>query len=170
LKVNRIDLASKSFVSNGTKYYIDVDSICYDRLVIFLSLIPELSYGLTVEEMQSNVVDILKFLRGQKSSENSDKINIHTIVFDTTQAVINLSSQLNQVQGEDFFKSTIEQHLNFCTLFVNTQNEDTTVYSAPVMERKKSDWKKDMNMYDFFLLAKMQLPNYKKVLQELLEG
>lgn len=167
-KPQKIDLAGKTFVSNGNTYYIDTDSICYDRLVRFLSAIPTLAYGLTIDNMQTHVADILKFLRGQKTNGADEKVNIHTIIFDTTQAVQNLYSTLKMAQDTDFFEATIEQHLDFCTLFVNKEGEDCTVYNKGVMERKKADWKTDMDMYSFFLLAKVQLPRYKEVLQELL--
>lgn len=169
-KVKSFTFTDTSFISNDVEYFIDTDSMCYERLKRFNALIPSLAYGIGWDVINERIADCIKFARGQKSSVPKNEINNHTIMYDVTNELINLYDAMSKVTLDDVGEDLIELHLDFCCLFINTETEDTTQWNKAVMDRKKANWKKDMDMYSFFLFAKMQIPKYKGLLKELLEA
>lgn len=158
-KVKSIDIQKGSFESNGTKYYFDSDGMCYDRMVKFVSMLPEVGYGLTYLDVSDHLkkqIDILR--KGNSMAAN---------YVDALEHTLNFSKRIKKSNNETYFLDNIDLYLDFCCLFINTEEEDTTVWKKPIMDKKKEDWKKDMNMEDFFLLAKLQVPGFKQLSKEL---
>ena len=54
--------------------------------------------------------------------------------------------------------------LLFCTLFINREDEDITVWDERLAMAKIEDWKKaGLSMSLFFSFTKTALPQYKKI-------
>lgn len=157
-KPNKIDFDSKSFESCGTKYFIDLGSLCFERYVRFMSMLPSLSTSMTHEDHTRTYLEIKKaLLSGNELGVNYVKAaNIAT----------NAHDQMANLDPLEFHENRVDIYLDFCALFCVTYGEDCTVYNKSVMDRKKENWKKDMDMLDFFLLASSQLTQYKAKVDE----
>lgn len=158
-KPNKINFKEGHFTSCGVKYTVVSESMAYERIVRFIQFIPVLSNGMAFKDFQTHIKKQLQILKsGNNLADNYVKTVEHTL---------NLFNQIKDANDEDFFQINIDQHLEFCALFCIEEGEDMTVYDKTIMDRKITNWKKDMDLYDFFFLTKTQLPGYKELLEEL---
>lgn len=158
-KIIDFDKGVDTFVSNGNKYFVQLDRMAYEPFTQFIARSPEISYGITIMDVQRKVTDLLKTLSaGNDLGKN---------YVDTHQKLINLQNSLKGANSEEYFAKTMDLHLEFCALFVHREGEDTTKYDPTLNAAKIEDWKKDMDMMSFFLLARLALPGFKEMYQEL---
>lgn len=158
---NRIDFDKMTFSSNDHQYYIDLDTLSYARMMKFMEWTPTLAFDSSFSDIKNFAKDLIQTI----SSGNDLGKNY----FDVSTKIVNFYDRVKVTNEEKFFEQILELHLDFCALFTNRINEDTNVYHEPTMIQKKNDWKKDMNMLDFFLLARLQLPSFRATLRESLE-
>lgn len=157
-KLKRIDFKTGRFTSNGHEYFVNPESMCFDRVVKFLGWMPQVQTGRSLMELSQIIIDIRK-----KLSSGNDMMASYV---DAYQEALNAELAIIK-HNDDWEEANIDLHLDFCALFINRLNEDELVYDVKLMEKKKEDWKTDMNIFDFFLLAKLQQPKYKRILQDL---
>ena len=60
--------------------------------------------------------------------------------------------------------------LRLCTLFINEENEDVSVYDEKVMESKIECWSKELDVYPFFQLAASVVPHWTSAYNQLLKS
>lgn len=161
MKLNDIDFKNKCFTANGKLYKFDYDGICYDRLVEFIKLLPIVAVGKSHLELMTFISGIFK----QMTSGGDD---FKATYFDISNKLFNYKKSFEGINSEDFLTANIDTILRFCALVCNTEGEDATKYNAALIDRKVEDFKVDMNIMDFFFLAKKLVPGYVQRLSDLL--
>ena len=139
---------SDFFISNGTKYFFNLDAIANDRIVEFLELSPQINLGMNVASFHKILTDTLSKLTPLTLETTIEQvIEARGVLFDAIKVIEETSTdKLSQAQVDKVWR--------FCTLFINREGEDTTKVDPAVMNAKISDWKKDMDFNSFFLLQR----------------
>ena len=155
----RINIEKGVFESNGTFYYIYLDPMGFKRIKRFYEMIPAIAYG-------RKYTDLLAFIHGLKNKMLSGGDDFKKTFFDVATDLTNWDNYLID-NGGDFVEAHIDDTLRFCALFIVTKDEDMTELDDRVIEKKIADWKTDMAMDDFFLLARSQTPRFSELLATL---
>ncbi len=159
-KLNDIDFKNKCFTSQGKIFKFDYDGICYDRLVEFIRLLPVVAVGKSHLELMTYLSNIFK----QLTSGGDD---FKATYFKISNELFNYTKSFEGANSEDFLNANIDTILKFCALVCNTDDEDNTKYNAAAIDRKIEGWKADMNILDFFFLAKKLVPEYVQKFRDL---
>lgn len=157
----KINLQKGVFESNGRFFFINVEAIGYARLKRYAELLPVITYGRKYTEF----AQMIHNLRMKMTSGGED---FKKTYFDVALELTNWDQYLLDNSGT-YYDNAIDDTLRFCALFCVTKDEDMTVVDDIHMESKITDWKKDMHIPDFFLLAKQFAPKYKDLLLTLWE-
>ena len=139
---------SEYFVSNGTKYFFDLNVISHKRLVRFLQLAPEINFGFGFVSYHKLLSDVF---------EKLTPITLNTAieqVFEARQLVFDALKTCEETSLQNLTEAQVNKVWELCTLFIRKEGEDTTTIDPAIMERKISDWKKDMDFNSFFLLQR----------------
>lgn len=148
--LTKIDMSTKSFTANGTRYYIE-DTRSIDRWVFEQQLTIEAGFGVEFDEM----------LRAWK--DQKDYLNKQNFVDAAVQAY-NMANGITKIFARE---PTI---LKFCALFINTAEEDRRTIDADMITRKIEDWKAEglaiEGFFEFSLLRVRGLgEGYMKAIQ-----
>ena len=140
-----INKAEKSFMANGTKYYI-TDKVSVARFKEYEKLSIKLTYGVDFKSMFSTLKKVYAALNDKRFADSS--VMVH-----------NLMSGIAEAEDE---KRT-QPALMLCTLFINRDGEDVGVYDEAICLEKISDWEKEgINMLDFFHLALSAIHGFRE--------
>lgn len=161
MDLNRIDFQNKCFTSCGKKYYINADALGYERLLKFIEWLPVVAVG-------KSHLDLMTLISGIFKELTTGGDDFKKSYFNASLKCMNYAKSFEGANSESFLNTNLETILRFCALVCNTENEDVTKFSEGVISRKVEDFKKDMNMLDFFFLAKKLVPMYQEKLIELL--
>lgn len=148
--LTKIDLSTKSFTANGTRYYIE-DTRSIDRWVFEQQLTIEAGFGVEFDEMLKAWKDVYGMLNKQNFADSAV----------TAYNMINGITKLFQREP------TI---LKFCALFINTAEEDRRTIDSDMITRKIEDWKAEglaiEGFFEFSLLRVRGLgEGYMKAIQ-----
>lgn len=139
--LKNIDFNAGKFEANGETYYLET-KLTIGRYVEFVILESELHKGVTTKDYYDSLITTKKLLDQLRFSDIAilnDKAIHHTIKLKEKEPTI--------------FK--------FCTLFMNTENEDRTTWGNDLVVKKLADWKKaDIDFQDFFAAALILLPGF----------
>ena len=141
--VTRLDVNTKEFVANGTKYFIErpEDGFCLKRLQLYERYNIQFRTGVSGK-------DIYDFLANQipMHVNNADLNSIAVKAY-------NIAENLRKLDE----KYPIAYW--FCTLFINTEDEDRTTYDQKLAEQKVKDWENEGIDTNFFLKLSISLLN-----------
>lgn len=157
----KINLEKAVFESCGTFYYINLEAMGYARMKRFFELMPVVIYG-------RKYTDLVAFIHNLRMKMISGGDDFKKTYFEVASELTSWDQYLLDNAG-DYVDSYMDDTLRFCALFCVTKEEDLTAINDIDIEQKVKNWKTDMNLYDFFLLAKSQIPRYKETLTELWE-
>lgn len=160
MKLNKIDFENNTFISCGTKYYINTDALGYERLLKFIEWLPVVAVG-------KSHLDLMTLIGGIFKELTTGGDDFKKSYFNASMKCMNYAKSFEGANSQSFLDTNLEVILKFCALVCNTEHEDETVFSKTVTEKKIDHWKKDMNMLDFFFLAKKLVPQYQQRLIEL---
>ena len=132
--LKRIDLNTGIFEANGTRYTIE-GALTIERYAELQILEKELGFGLTFKAMFEKLQQAYNLLNKQKPADAAVLLN------DMLRGMARLQEREPLV-------------LKICALFMNTDDEDRSSFSADVYNRKIADWKAEkLDMRDFFTVA-----------------
>ena len=125
------DGVTKSFMANEVEYFIE-DSLSIDRWIYMNELTVQLGFGVEFQEMQRAWADVIEMGNKQRFSD---------IVV----------TAYNMVNGISKIYARQPMILKFCSLFINTKDEDRGTINDDVIAEKIEDWKKEGLGIDGFL-------------------
>lgn len=132
--LKRIDLNVGIFEANGTRYTIE-GALTIERYAELQILEKELGYGLTFKAMFDKLSQAFALLNKQKPADAAVLLN-------------------DMIRGMAKIQEREPIVLKICALFMNTDDEDRSSFSADMYNRKISDWKAEkLDMRDFFTVA-----------------
>lgn len=146
--LNKIDFDRKKFVSCGKTYHI-IDNFGYKRLSVFLDKIPVIAMGKTALECTQAMATVFRMLTNGN--------DLMAAQFSAANYLYNFLESAKDTASNEYLFNNLDLYLEFCALFCVTPSEDVTQWNEEIAKQKIEDWKKDMNMMDFFFLAKKQV-------------
>jgi len=133
-RLTSLDLAVTEFVANGKLYFIEPE-ISVERFQKMQEIEIELAYGVSYKKMFEGLKECYEYLNDQQFAD----------------AAVFLHNLMNSIGKLEERESPI---MEYCTMFINTADEDRKVVDEKVMSNKLEDWKKEgINYHSFFLLA-----------------
>lgn len=139
--LKRINFESKKFVASGVEYFIE-ENLSFDRLEMYERLEVEVGLSMRLE-------NIYKKLDEQKQALSANNL------YDSI--IIN-----NELQTSAYFKLENKTHpvFDMCALFMNTADEDRSIITKDMIQKKYADWRPEYAVDDFFSFAIASLKNY----------
>lgn len=148
-----IDFATGSFISNGNKYYLYQKKMGYERSKRFEQLVPQI---LIASTFQDHIGSLFKVRDTYKNATtDGDRYEAYNLLS-------NICTQAQQFLDRNH-QTSHELVLEFCALFIVTENEDATIIDLTHQAKKISDWKIDMDMESFFLYCREVLKRSTKI-------
>ena len=154
--MKRIDFTKPSFMANGKEYFIN-GQLSIARFAEFQIL--ELELGLSISFKKLN--DELKEL-----DEGISKLKIHEL---TVEDLYKIQKRTRDLRT-GVLKLQEKEHgaLKLCALFMNTKDEDDTIWSNDLAVQKINDWKAEgYSMDDFFWQALNSVNGYLTTYREM---
>jgi len=142
MTLKTIDFSKKYFECDGRKFYVK-DSLSFNRYRELQKLILEFGYSATF-------VDIFKNLRVAWDHLNNLKLG------DAAVTLHNIMYGIKNLDDKD------DPALRLCTLFIDEEGEDPTVYDEGKMREKIDCWSKELSVTPFFQLATSVVPHWTK--------
>lgn len=140
-KTRIIDFESGQFEANGTIYYLET-TLTVARFCEFQILEKELALGMGLKDFvdgQKKLRDLLNQQRFVDCAVLVTKLMEHSIVLNHKEPII----------------------LKLCSLFINTENEDRSMWNNDLVVKKLNDWKaSDIAYKCFFDIAVILVPGY----------
>lgn len=150
-QVKRIDFTANEFEANGKTYFIE-SAMPVARFMEFEILQLELAQAMTIEQVYKKFDDLYKMLNQQRFADCAVMIN---------------GLRDNAIKRQER-EPTV---LKLCALFMNTHEEDRTVYNNDVIVKKIADWKEEgIDMRDFFAFAFNTVPGLAAIYNKLTQG
>ena len=150
--VKELKLTDKKFTANG-KTYLVTDKISMNRYIEYQRTMPLLTFGTNFEEMFKQLKNAYTHLNNQKFADSA--VIIH-----------NLLNNVSKVEET----SRIHPALKMAAMFINTSEEDVTIYDEEVTKQKIEDWSKEgYNISDFFTLSLNSINGFREAFQEYTE-
>lgn len=137
--LKRIDFNKGYFDANGVRYHI-YDSVSFGRYKEYVKFQHYFAYGTTPQQVYESDKQNLAHLSGPALF-----LGVHKV----------MESLLNRIESfENFVDSEYDRYFEFCTLFVNREDEDLTTWTKSLAASKIDDWNKGLlDPADFFFLA-----------------
>jgi len=154
LETKRIDFEKKEFVANGVTYSFKAETMSIERFIEFERLQAHVGFGKDFK----NIYDKLKTAYGNM---NKSKV---------ADAAVIIHNLLNGIA--EHLDKRDHPILQLCALFVNSKDEDKTVFDEGVTQEKIDNWKKEgYAIEDFFQLAfnfvEGFIPAYNETIQDI---
>jgi len=147
--LKRIDFNAKELIGKtGTKYRIELDSISVGRYKQYEIKAMELGFGTNYK----GVFETLSAIHKAATTGDSTLAALHKI----TELAYGQMTKLKS--GAEYKDEFI-----FCTLFINAEDEDRSVWDMNLAERKIADWV-EYDARDFFLCAFSGIEGYTNAL------
>lgn len=137
------------FEANGNKYVVS-KHISAERFKEYEKLVPNLTYGLSFQEIYKQLGKLYNHLNKQSFAD---------------AAVIchNIMGGIRQIDDV----KRIHPALEMCALVINRENEDTRVYNRELMLAKINDWQEEgLDMMSFFRFALNIIEGFRETLIE----
>lgn len=137
--LKRIDFKKGYFDANGVRYHIG-NSVSFGRYKEYVKFQLYFAGGFTIEEMKSYIDFVIQQVSGPVTGMANHKV---------------LEASINKQEAiKNFIDSEYDRYFEFCTLFINREDEDITTWSKSLAASKIDDWNKGLlDPADFFLLA-----------------
>lgn len=134
---------TKEFIANGTKYYIAKNTLTINRFVYYQILEKEAGFGISFEDLYKAIDENIEYIKNISSQD----IKVNHLL----DILVKLTNIKNGIQILDKKEPPI---LKLCTLFINTKDEDTSIWSDELCTKKINDWKiEGIDINFFFGLA-----------------
>lgn len=141
-----VDLKEKTFVANGKRYVI-TDKISIERWKQYEKLQLRLTYGVSFDELNNNIKKAFALL----NKPNPEPLN----------AGIILHNIMNGIKDADDEKR-VPPGLLMCTLVMNTEDEDVSVYNEQIAMDKINDWREEgLDILTFFSWALNSIKGFR---------
>lgn len=147
MELKTLSSATKSFEANGKKYTVS-EKISVERFIQYEKLVPELTFGLSFEQIYSNLRKAFELLNKQKFADSS--VVIH-----------NIMNGISSIEDE----KRAHPALLMASLVINRQDEDVRVYDEFIALDKINDWQLEgLDMLGFFDLSLSSIQGFKTTL------
>lgn len=142
-----ISLKDRSFTANGKKYWI-ADKISVDRWKQYEKLVPRLTYSTDFKQLHANLTKAFQLLNKPSPEPLNAGIIIHNI--------------LNGIKDADDEKN-VPSGLLMCTLVMNREGEDTSVFDEQIAQDKINDWREEgLDILSFFAWAMQSINGFRE--------
>lgn len=137
--LKRIDFSKGYFDANGVRYHI-YDSVSFGRYKEYVKFQHYFAFGALPADHMKFIDFAIQQLSGPLTG-----MTIHKV----------LENAMNVKEAySGFIDSEYDRYFEFCTLFVNREDEDLTTWSKTLAASKIDDWNKSLyDPADFFFLA-----------------
>lgn len=137
--LKRIDFKKGYFDANGVRYHI-YDSVSFGRYKEYVKFQHYFAFG----ALPADHIKFIDFAIQQLSGPLTG-MTIHKVL----ENAINVKEAYS-----DFIDNEYDRYFEFCTLFVNREDEDLTTWTKSLAASKIDDWNKSLiDPADFFFLA-----------------
>ena len=152
MEVKELKLTDKRFEANG-KTYIVSEKISINRYIEYQKTMPLLTFGTNFEEMFKQLKNAYNHLNKQNFADSA--VIIHNML--TNVAKVEESSRIHPA-------------LKMAAMFINTKDEDVSVYDEELTKQKIEDWSKEgYSISDFFTLSLNSISGFRDAFQEYTE-
>jgi hypothetical protein len=143
--LKRIDIEKKEIVGkSGTVYRIELGHVSVGRYQIYERAATTLMFGSEPGAIFKTFAEIYKT----------------ATTGDSTLAALHKITELSHGQMLKIKESSaIKDEFIFCSLFINAEDEDRSVWDINLAERKVADWS-EYDPRDFFLLSRSGIEDY----------
>lgn len=143
-EVKSVDL-KQQFSANGKNYRV-TDKICIDRWTEYEKLEPRLTYGIDFESIQKSLNKLYSALNDKKFA-------------DAAVLTHNLMNGIKDALDE----TRVHPALLMCSLVINYEGEDTTVFNKQIQLQKIEDWQKEgLDILSFFAFALKSINGFRE--------
>lgn len=152
MEVKKLIIENKQFEANGKTFFVS-DRISINRYIEYQKTMPLLTFGTNFEEMFKQLKNAYNLLNKQNFADSA--VVIHNIL-----------SNVAKVEEQ----SRIHPALKMAAMFINTKDEDVTVYDEELTKQKIYDWTVEgYDISDFFTLALNSINGFREAFQEYTE-
>lgn len=150
--VKELTIKDKQFEANG-KTYIISDKISIARYIEYQKLMPMLTFGTSFDEMFKQLKNAYNHLNKQNFADSA--VIIHNIL-----------SNVARVEETE----RVHPALKMAAMFINTKDEDTSIYDEEGTKQKIADWTLEgYSISDFFSLSLNSISGFRDAFQEYTE-
>ena len=141
MELRKIDFGKeKYFECDGRKFYVN-ESLSFARYRELQKISLEFGFSATFEDIFNNLAKSIE------SYNKHDYFNMSITIYKIQEGIKNLPEKDDPA-------------LRLCALFINEENEDSTVYNEGVMKSKIDCWGKEIEVNGFFYLAASLVPGW----------
>jgi len=152
MEVKKLIVKDKQFEANGKTFFVS-DRISINRYIEYQKTMPLLTFGTNFEEMFKQLKHAYNLLNKQNFADSA--VVIHNIL-----------SNVAKVEEQ----SRIHPALKMAAMFINTKDEDVSVYDEEITKQKIYDWTVEgYDISDFFTLALNSINGFREAFQEYTE-
>lgn len=150
--LKRIDIAKKELTGKSGKVYrIELGNVSVGRYQIYERMATTLLFGTEPAALFKTFAEIYKT----------------ATTGDSTLAALHKIAELSHGQMLKVKEATtIKDEFVFCSLFINSEDEDRSQWDISLAERKVADWS-EYDPRDFFLLSRSGIEDYVNVLSHI---
>lgn len=147
-ELKTINLNEKSFKANGKEYFIE-SGLSFKRYRMYQMSQIECGYDVSFKTMFETL---------KKAYENLDKMKL-------AQSAVLIHNLLEGIAKVEERKIPV---LSMCALFINEKDEDRTIITDEMVDRKIADWEAEgLEIHPFFQLALSSIQNFSNAWQEI---
>lgn len=153
-ELRRIQVDIGYFHANGKRYFIQ-DKLSVSRYEHYLRLQMESAVGASFQDVYNALTASLDRL-----TSGNDLLKAHH------ETIEHLNALRNSVK--EFDQRKYDKAMEFCTLFINHENEDVRYWDERLARVKIEDWAAEGYAFnDFFLLFRMSVSGLNEAYQQL---
>ena len=142
--LRKIDFSKdKYFECDGRKFYVN-ESLSFARYRELQKISLEFGFSATFEDVFNNLAKSIEFYN------KHDYFSMSITLYKIQEGIKNLPEKDDPA-------------LRLCALFINEENEDSTVYNEGVMKSKIDSWGRELSVDSFFYLAASLVPGWMPV-------
>lgn len=142
--LKRIDFETGVFTANGTQYRVE-GATTIERYAELQILEKEMGYGMTFKGMYDRMEKLYSMLNKSRFADCAVLVN------DMMRGIVKVQERQPII-------------LKICALFINEENEDRTVLTQDMIDKKIADWKAEgIDMRDFFTVASSSVNGFSDV-------
>jgi len=131
MELKTIDFSKRQFEANGTTYYI-ANKLTADRFFKLQELEFDVRFGFDQKQHNAQLRELYEMINQQQFADAA------VTVYNMMQSIVDLGERYNPIY-------------TYCTVFVNTEDEDVTVWDEKVAESKIKDWQAEGFDFNSFL-------------------
>lgn len=149
-QAKRIDLTKTSFVANGTEYFVQ-STLTIARFCEFQILEKELAFSMSFQNVFKEINEACEMMNEVRFVDVAVKLD-------------NLRRGIAKLEEKE------PTALKICTLFINTADEDPSIWNNDLMTKKIEDWKAEgIAIQDFFQFALTSVGGFISIYKKMSE-